>query len=212
MSTQVESTLFCERDISLEKAPREMARKICQGFVEHDRRDRNAAIDAFEFVDSLQFQHVDSDNAHFAACSFVDALWAKDDVEVQYLQNGTLDQDGLREADWSPVRKKFRERAALLEIDQEYAELKTEAWRRHKTGGDYLTLFRKAQLMELRAALQDSNYPEKPSEGLSGPGPEAIRYSLGVELHDMHTPKYWKQAVEAMTPYFEHIISHHHAK
>jgi hypothetical protein len=105
------------------------------------------------------------------------------------------------------VRKKFRQRAAALGLDQEYAVLKTEAWRRHKTGGDYWSPFQEAQLMELRTALQNPEYPEKPKEGQSGLGPEAARYALAVELHDMHTPKHWRQAEQTMVPYFEKIVS-----
>lgn len=195
--------------ISEDDAPRQMARRICQGFLAHDRGDREGALEAFEFVDMLQFQHGDPTDIHLAADAFVDALWAKDDLELRYMRNGTLNEEGLADADWSPVRKKFRERAAALGIEQEYAKLKTEAWRRHKTGGDYWTLFQRAQLFELRAALQDPTYPRKPKEGQSGAGPEALRYALAVELHDMHTSRHWEQAEEAMIPYFEHVMTHH---
>lgn len=208
--TEVESVSVADLSVSLNDAPREMARQICQGFLAHDRGDRQAAIEAFEFVDALQFRHCDRRDVRLAAEALVGALWAKDDVELQYLKNGRLDDAGLAEADWSPVRKKFRQRAALLEIDQEYAELKTEAWRRHKTGGDYWTQFQRAQLLELQVALQDQTYPAKPKEGQSGAGPEALRYALAVELHDMHTARHWEQAEEAMVPYFEHIVSHHY--
>lgn len=196
-------------DVSLpsDDAPREMARKVCEGFLAHDRGDREAAVEAFEFVDALQFQDVESENVRLAAEGLVGALWAKDDLEVRHLRDGTLDREGLAEADWGPVRKRFRERAAALGIDQEYAELKTEAWRRHKTGGDYWTLFQRAQLLELRTALGDPSYPGKPKEGRSGFGPEALRYVLGVELHDMHTRRHWEQAADAMVPYFQRIVS-----
>ena len=194
---------------SLDDAPREMARKICQGFLAHDRGEREAALSAFEFVDALQFRNKAPDDVHLAADALVGALWAKDDLELRYLRNGTLDRDGLADADWSPVRRKFRERAAALGIDQEYAALKTDAWRQHKTGGDYWTPFQRAQLLELRTALGDPAYPGKPKEGRSGPGPEALRYALAVELHDMHTRRHWKQAEEAMVPYFERIVAHH---
>ncbi len=209
MVTQSSVEPVPDTSISREDAPREMARQICNGFVQHDRRNYDAAVEAFEFVDRLQFRHIDSENLHLAATAFVDALWAKDDVEIDHLRAGTLDRESLREADWSPVRKEFRKRAALLGIDQEYAKLKTEGWRQHKLGGDYWTPFQEAQILELRAALQKAEYPRKPKEGQSGPGPEALRYVLGVELHDMHTPHHWKQAEEAMTPYFEYIVSHH---
>ncbi len=207
--TEAYSAHASDLSVSVDDAPREMAGQICRGFLAHDRGDRKVALEAFKFVDTLQFRHSDAHDIHLATEAFVDALWAKDDVEVRYMRNGTLDEAGLAGADWSPVRKKFRERAAALGIEQEYAELKTEAWRRHKTGGDYWSLFQRAQLLELRAALQDPSYPKKPKEGRSGVGPEALRYALAVELHDMHTRHHWEQAETAMTPYFEHIVSHH---
>jgi hypothetical protein len=206
---EVESKSLPDLSVSLDDAPREMARNICQGFLAHDRGDRGSAVEAFEFVDALQFRDAEPKDVHLAADALVGALWAKDDIEVRHLRDGALDEAGLAEADWGPVRKKFRERAALLGIDQEYAELKTEAWRRHKTGGDYWTPFQRAQLLELRAALGDPDYPGKPKEGRSGPGPEALRYALAVELHDMHTRRHWEQAEEAMVPYFERIVAHH---
>lgn len=189
-----------------EDLPRFMATQICRGFVEHDRGNHAAAHEAFEAVDRLQFPHLEEEHISPAAEAFVDALWAKDNIEFQYLREGEMDQEGIQNADWSPVRQKFRERAALLEIDPEYAVLKTKAWKRHKAGGDYWTPFLQAQLYELRAALQDPEYGVKPKDGQSGFGPEAHRYVLGVELHDMHTDRHWKQAVQAMIPYFELIV------
>ncbi len=209
MVTQSSVESVPERSISTADAPREMARQMCKGFVHHDRRNYDAAVEAFEFVDRLQFPHVESEDIHLAATAFVDALWAKDDVEIDHLRAGRLDRESLRGADWSPVRKEFRKRAALLGIEPEYATLKTDGWRQHKLGGDYWTPFQEAQILELRAALPEAEYPRKPKEGQSGPGPEALRYVLGVELHDMHTPHHWKQAEEAMTPYFEYVVSHH---
>ncbi len=108
------------------------------------------------------------------------------------------------------MSRAFRRRAAALDIDQAYAIHKTTAWRRHKTGGDYITPCLEAQVLELRAALQDPTYPRKPKHGQSGPGPEAVRWVLGVELHDMHTAGHWQKAVDVMTPYFETILEHHH--
>lgn len=192
-----------------DEVPREMARQICKGFIAHDQGDRNSAIDSFNFVDKLQFRHVGQDRVSIASEALVEALWAKDEIEVMHVEDGSVDKASLSEADWSPVRAKFRERAAALGIKQEYASFKTEAWRQHKIDGDYWTPFQKAQVLELRCALQDSTYPEKPSDGQSGPGPEAIRYLLGVELHDMHTSTHWEQAVDAMYPYFKYILTHH---
>lgn len=207
MKSQSNPTRSPSREESPDEPARAMARQVCMGFMAHDRGHHEEAVKAFEFVDRLQFRHVDRHNIHLAARAFVDALWAKDTLELQYLREGELDEESLRRADWSPVRKKFRQRAAALGLDQEYAVLKTEAWRRHKTGGDYWSPFQEAQLMELRTALQNPEYPEKPKEGQSGLGPEAARYALAVELHDMHTPKHWRQAEQTMVPYFEKIVS-----
>jgi len=185
------------------------AEQCVRVFRAHDERRREEAIAACRRVDELQFQHLEDRRVDLAATAFVDALWAKDDVEFPHLQNGGFDQEGLADADWSPVRREFRKRAAIVGMDQEYAVLKTTAWRRHKTGGDYVTPFLHAQLHEMRAALQDPDHPHKPKHGQSGPGPEAVRWLLGVELHDMHTETHWMQAKQAMVPYYVRILSAH---
>lgn len=205
MSQGVASTEASVRQGQKETA-QYMAEQIVRVFNEHDQRNRANAIEACKEVDALYFQHVDQENIRLGATAFVDALWAKDDVEFHHLRGGELDQDSLASADWSPVRQKFRERAAALGIDQEFAIQKTKAWRRHKTGGDYLTPFQRAQVLELRAALRDSEYPHKPKYGQDGPGPEAIRYALCVELHDFHTPDHWQQAKQVMVPYFMKVL------
>ena len=89
-----------------------------------------------------------------------------------------------------------------------YATASTLAWKRHKVGGDYWTPMLRSEEAELRAAMQEA-YPEKTHEGQSGFGAEAVRYLLGVELHDMHTEGHWRQAKTAMTPYFETILRSH---
>mgnify|MGYP000324327595 CR=1 FL=1 len=188
-----------------------MAEDLCLGFRWHDQRERERAVEAFARVDALQFAHVGADTARAAARAYVDALWAKDDLEASCVPDGEdePDYDQLAEADWSPVQEAFAERAALVDINRAYAFASTEAWKRHKIGGDYWTPMLRAQHAELRAAMQDSGYPDKPHEGLSGFGPEAVRYLLGVELHDMHTGGHWKQAKRGMVPYFERILRSH---
>jgi len=180
-----------------------MADCLCEGFIAHDRRDREAAIEAFAGVDVLQFDHASSEAAHRAAVGYVDALWAKDDVEESCRVGGELDPERLVAADWSAVEAAFDRRAEAAGIDPRYAELTTEAWLRHKTGEDYWTPMMHAQMLELRAALQDEAYPHKPRHGQGGFGPEATRYALGNELHDT---RQWKQAREVMTPYFRRIV------
>jgi hypothetical protein len=186
--------------------PTRMAKETCLGFREHDRGNRKKAITHFAFVDRLQFAHLDETEAQQAATAYVNALFAKDDVEIKHLRNGRLDKNGLRNADWSPVKTQFRIRASVVGMDPSYAEYSTKGWRRHKVGDDYWEPLLKAQQHELRAALQDCTYPRKPKDGQSGFGPESMRYVLAVELHDMHTDAYWEQAKDVMIPYFERIL------
>ncbi|MFB6084335.1 MAG: hypothetical protein ABEJ94_08840 [Halorientalis sp.] len=186
-----------------------MAERICRGFRAHDRKEREAAVEAFGTVDSLQFQHVDAEAATHAARAYVDALWAKDDVEVDNMTDGEIDDDALAAADWEPVRERFRERASIVGMDPRYADLSTTAWRNHKTGRDYWTPIQHAQTIELRAATGEETYPNKPRYGQAGFGPEPARYALAVELHDMHTERHWQQARDVMVPYFERILEAH---
>lgn len=185
---------------------RHMAEQLCRGFVHHDNRNRDAAIEAFLEVDRRQFAHLDDAAAREAAVSYVDALWAKDAVERRCTVDGELDMDRLEDADWSGIKTGFRARAEAAGIDPRYAEQSTVGWLRHKVGGDYGTPIKRAQLYELRAALQDPEYPHKPRYGQSGLGPEAVRYELGVELHDTRR---WDEAAEVMVPYFERILRSH---
>ncbi|SHH61668.1 hypothetical protein [Halobaculum gomorrense] len=184
----------------------QLAMQMGMGFVNHDKRNRQAAIDAFAAVDEFQFQHVEAEVARAASEAYVDALWEKDEIEEAHTVDGELDREALDAADWSPVEDAFAERASLAGIDPAYAELTTVAWRRHKTGGDYWTPMKRAQMYELRAALQDDDYPYKPRDGLSGSGPEPTRYVLGVELHDVRR---FEEGLEAMMPYFQRIIDGH---
>lgn len=187
-------------------AAKVVATRLCEGFQHHDERRREQAVDAFAAVDRFQFAHVDAETARRAAAAYVDALWAKDDVEDRHrLEDGAedaIDREGLAEADWSAIESALAERAALVGIDPEYAALTTEGWRLHKVGGDYWTPHLRSQQLELRVALQDPTYPEKPRHGKSGAGPEATRYVLGVELHDCRR---WAEARDVMVPYFAAI-------
>jgi len=188
---------------------RRMAEQVCRGFRAHDRRERERAVEAFAAVDRRQFAHLDAPTARAAAAAYVDALWAKDEVEESCTVDGDLDYDALAEADWGSVRMAFARRASLVGMDPGYAEASTVAWKRHKIGGDYARPMQRAQVYELRAAMDDPEYPRKPHQGQSGFGPEAARYLLAVELHDMHTEGHWEQAMEVMIPYFERILRAH---
>ncbi|MFB6109220.1 MAG: hypothetical protein ABEJ82_10370 [Haloplanus sp.] len=188
------------------ESARYMADQLCRGFVEHDRRNREEAVEAFAAVDSLQFRHLDPADARRAAVGYVDALWEKDAVEETAMVDGELDPVQLADADWSPVEAAFERRARAAGIDLRYADRTTAAWRAHKVGGDYWTPMMRAQTYELRAALQDPDYPNKPRHGQSGFGPEPARYALGNELHDT---RQWDQAREVMRPYFECVLRAH---
>lgn len=187
--------------------PEFLSTQLCRGFQRHDERDRAGAVDAFAAVDEFQFQHVSAATARAAAEAYVDALWAKDDVEDACRDaEGQIDSEELADADWSAVESAFAERAELVGMDPRYAEAMTTGWRRHKVGGDYWTAHMEAQCYELRAAVQEPAYPDKPRHGQSGYGPEATRYLLGVELHDT---RQWRQAQAVMVPYFERIAAAH---
>jgi len=183
-----------------------MADKLCKGFIYHDRRERQKAVEAFAAVDRLQFAHLDDADARAAAVGYVDALWIKDEIEERCRVDGKLDPDKLAAADWSEMEAAFERRAEAAGIDPRYAELTTNAWIEHKVGGDYWTPMMHAQMLELRAALQDPSYPDKPRHGQGGFGPEPARYALGNELHDT---RQWEQAREVMKPYFRRILDEH---
>ena len=204
-----DSTVDLDADAELSRDssdPSDIAMYLGMGFVYHDKQHREMAVDAFAVVDAFQFQHVSQETAREASIAYVDALWKKDRLEEKHTVNGELDRNALDDADWSPVAEAFGRRASLVGIDPKYAELSTVAWRRHKVGGDYWTPMQRAQMYELKAALQDPNYPHKPRSGQSGSGPESARYALGVELHDMRR---FKEMLETMVPYFERIARAH---
>ncbi|PSQ09801.1 hypothetical protein BRC93_11995 [Halobacteriales archaeon QS_5_70_15] len=211
MSSSADGTLGRSRPDGrrIEEVAGEMAEQICRGFRFHDRRERERAVEAFAAVDRRQFAHLDPTTARAAAAAYVDALWAKDAVESSCTVDGDLDYDALAEADWGSVRAAFAKRAALVGMDARYAEASTLAWKRHKVGGDYARPMQRAQGYELRAAMDDPEYPRKPHQGQSGFGPEAARYLLAVELHDMHTESHWEEARAVMTPYYERILRAH---
>ena len=165
-----------------------------------------AAVEAFAAVDRRQFQYLSEAAVDLAASAFVDALRAKDEVEFGCLRDGALQRTAIENADYRRVTGKLRERAAIIGMDAQYAVEKTEAWRRHKAGGEYWTPFARSQVYELRAALSDPDYPHKPRGGQSGFGPEPFRYVLAFELHDMHTERHWREGIPVMVPYYEKIL------
>lgn len=189
-----------------EHTPAEVAKKLGMGFIHHDQRNRELSVNSFSAVDRFQFGHLTEDSATHASEAYVDALWKKDIIEDQCTHNGKLHISELKNADWSPVREAFEQRASIVGMNSEYADLSTTAWLRHKVGGDYWTPMKQAQVYELQAALRDPEYPHKLRGGQSGHGPEAARYALGVELHDTRR---FDAMVDVMVPYFERIADRH---
>ncbi|WP_160135139.1 hypothetical protein [Halococcus salsus] len=191
---------------------RYLSEQLAAGFQAHDRGSYSDAIEHFYMIDKYQFENLGDDKLRLAATAFVDALEAKDEVEFQCLQHGDIQQEAIMDADYSPVRNKLRQRASIIGADSNYAVKKAEAWRKHKAGGNYWTPFGWSQVHELRAALQNPDYPSKPRAGKSGLGPEPLRYVLAFELHDMHTKRHWQQGIEVMIPYYETILTNQMGK
>lgn len=185
-----------------------MADQTCLGFIYHDRREYEAAVSAFYQVDRHQFAHLSDEEAREAARALTDAFWAKDDVEQNHIDGADV-APALDDADWSPVEEALCRRAEIVGIDPEYAPKTTEAWRNHKTGGDYWTPTMVAQSHEIAAAI--GSYPEKPKYGQSGYGHLTTRYLVGLELHDMHTERHWEDASDVMTEYYSEIIAEQEA-
>lgn len=202
--------------VDAEALPAHLAEKICEGFLRHDRRDREGAVEAFFEVDRHQFAHLDDEAALEAAEAFVDALWAKDEVEAAHVDTHEsvespedFDDAALAAADWSPVATALARRAEVVGMDPQYATATTVAWCRHKTGGDYWTPTLRAQAYEVDAAMGGTGTAAKNRHGQSGFGHLPARYLVGLELHDMRTEQHWKQAATVMTPYFAEIVAAH---
>jgi len=208
-SSSSSSSRFFSREDDLDRQARFVAERICSGFQLHDRRQRDECAEAFYAVDRHQFAHLDDDEAKASSEAYVEALWQKDDIEKSYQVENQIDPEQIKEADYEPIREPLARRAEIVGMDESYADHTATAWKLHKTKGEYWTEFLKAQLVEVRAALQDPGYPRKPKEGLSGFGPLPSRYLLSVELHDQHTTKCWEEAIRVMTPYYRRILERH---
>lgn len=180
-----------------------MAERTCLGFIHHDRREYEAAVEAFYHVDRHQFAHLTDAEAHEAARALTDAFWAKDEVEQEFIDGADVDP-ALDDADWRPIEDALSRRAEIVGMDDEYASKTTEAWRNHKTGGDYWTPTMAAQSHEIAAAI--GSHREKPKYGQSGYGHLTARYLVGLELHDMHTERHWEEAAEVMATYYGEIL------
>lgn len=190
----------------VEETARYMANQTALLFKYHDKGLKEKALEACTKVDALQFKYLDEEHIELAASGLVNALWEKDQVEFRYFRDGDLDTEGLRNADYGNVVQELRKRALVTGASPKYADKKSLAWRRHKSGGDYWTPYMEAQVYELRAALQNNSYPEKTRYGKSGPGPEPMRYVLASELHDMNTNEYIEQGIEVLIPYYSRIL------
>lgn len=194
---------------TVERVARHMARELCAGFRYHDLDEREAATESFAAVDRRQFAHADDATARRAARAYVDALWAKDDLEADHMVDDCIDPASIGDGDWGPVHDALAERADAVGMDPAYATATTRAWRNHKANDDYWTPMLQAQLVEFRAASGDDDYPNKPSDGREGFGAAPVRYLLGVELHDLHREEHWAEAIRVMEPYYARILRSH---
>lgn len=195
-------------EYGIDRQARYLAEQYCSGFQLHDRRQREESLEAFYTVDRNQFAHLDDDEAFRAAEAYVDALWAKDEIEKRHMSDGEIDAEAIATADYEGVYEALSERAGIVGMDEAYAEHTTAAFQNHKAGEDYWTPFMRAQSIELAVALGEE-YPDKPRGGQSGFGPLATRYLVGVELHDMHSSQAWDEAIRLMTPYYRRILLAH---
>lgn len=193
----------------IDRQARYLAEEYCSGFQLHDRRQHDEAVEAFHVVDRCQFVDLTDEEAREAATAYVDALWAKDEIEKRHATDGVIDPDAIADADYTSVREPLAHRADVVGMDERYADETATAFQYHKTGNDYWTPFLEAQTIELRAALGFEDYPDKPRGGQSGYGPLACRYLVGVELHDMHATDAWEEAIRVMTPYYRQILQAH---
>lgn len=201
-----ESNTVSATDSSIDELATHMAANVCRGFITHDERDREACIEAFYEVDRNQFAHLSDEEARHAAVAYVDALWAKDEVETPYIrEDGTLDAE-LDDADWRPVEAALERRAEIVGMPAEYASATTDGWRLHKTGGDYWTPHMVAQRHEVRVALDDPDYPHKCGSSPTGVGVLPARYLVCIELHDMKTEAHWKEAARVMQTYYADLL------
>jgi len=196
----------------IDRQARYLAEEYCSGFQLHDRRQHDEAVEAFFAVDRSQFVDLTEEDAQEAATAYVDALWAKDEIEKRHSTDGEIDADAIADADYTPVREPLERRAAVVGMDGRYADETAVAFQYHKTGDDYWTPFLEAQMIELRSALGDDDHPDKPRGGQSGYGPLACRYLVGVELHDMHSTDAWEEAIRVMTPYYRQILEAHRSR
>lgn len=200
-------TTRTDADRTTDELAGHMAESVCRGFIAHDARDRVACVEAFYEVDRHQFAHLTDEEAYRAATAYVDALWAKDDVEAPFVtEDGTLDPEPLDDADWSPVVEALERRADIVGMPAEYATATTDGWRLHKTGGDYWTPHMVAQRHEVRAAIDDPEYPHKRGTSPTGVGALPARYLVGIELHDMKTEATWAEAADVMQSYYADIL------
>ena len=192
--------------------PRTAAQALVTGFVAHDNRNREQAIEAFQTVDDFQFPFLSNQATTDAANAYVDALWAKDDVEDEARRgDGVLDPAELATVSYRAVERAFERRARVTGADSQYAVHKKQAWRQHKLGGDYWTPVLHGHRAELRAILRDDDYPHKNRHGLPGFGSLPVLYLFGVELHDTVNThgeideKAYSFGIDVVTAYFQRI-------
>ena len=183
-----------------------MAEQMCIAFMYHDRREWGMGVRALYQTERLQFPFLSTHDAYEVARLYMKALWEKDVVEAEHIDGLDVDVEGLRNADWSPVVEPLVRRAELVGADPLYGVKTAAGWCEHKVGGDYWTPMMQAQHAEIRAAVGDPEYPEKPKYGQAGFGHLPAVYIAGVDCHDFHTESHWRRAVDLMTLYFQEIL------
>ena len=97
----------------LRTTARDMSESLAKVFRAHDNSNREDAIESLIEVDRRQFSTLDTDEVELASTAFVDALFAKDEIEFQQLTGGQIDATELREADYSAALQKLRQRLYL---------------------------------------------------------------------------------------------------
>lgn len=210
VSATREPNRVAESDRSVDELAKHMAVNVCRGFNSHDDRERQACIEAFYEVDRYQFPSLPDEEVRQAAKAYVDALWAKDEVEEPHLrEDGTLDREALADADRRPIEIPLERRADIVGMPHEYASATAEGWIKHKTGGDYWTPHMSSQRHEVRAALGDPDYPHKRGTSPTGVGSLPARYLVAIELHDLKSEERVAEAVDVMQTYYSEILRAH---
>ena len=185
-----------------------------------------AISDRFNLVKSSQGGYDERPDDLFedslkAARGYVYALWAKDKVEREIIEenyedkeemqdiDGGFSEEEVENADWSGVKKGFEMRAEALEIEDKdsYSELGIEAWKKHKLDGEicYNEMARK-QHIEIKALVGENAFSDGSRNGQSQNG-IAHQWIAGVGEHDLTDQGivHWLDALNSAYNYYQGI-------